>query len=102
MKTRPRQKVKELHEAHSGNILIAKPFWPEETYQRSVILILDHSPMASSGIILNKISNITVHDALPELDHNAPLFYGGPNNKKIVSYIHINPHIPDAVYLGNG
>lgn len=101
MKARFRIKVNENPEVRCGKILIAKPFWPDEIYRRSVVLLLDHGPLASSGIILNKISNLSVHDALPEMDYNDPLFYGGPNNKKTVSYIHSNALIPDAFYLGN-
>jgi len=101
MKSRLRFKLEEFSEVHTGNILIAKPFWGDETYRRSVVLVLDHSPLASSGLILNKVSNLLVHDALPELEHDAALFYGGPNNKKTVSFLHSNPNIPDAFYLGN-
>lgn len=102
MKTRPRLRIKEEAEIRTGNILLAKPFWQEEIYKRSVILLIDLRPEGSTGIILNKMSNLSVHDALPELDNNAPLYYGGPINKKTISYVHSNPRLPDSYYLGNG
>ncbi len=101
MKTRPGIKVKEHGEVRTGNILIAQPFWREEIYKRSVILLIDHGWEGSTGIILNKISNLSVQDALPELADTSPLFFGGPVNKKTISYIHNHPDLPDALYLGN-
>jgi len=101
MKTRPRIKIKEDAEVRAGNILLAKPFWKEEIYKRSVILLIDLRPEGSTGIILNKLSNLSVHDALPELEDNYPLYFGGPVNKKIVSYVHNSILLPDSFYLGN-
>lgn len=101
MKTNPRIHTSQQKEVRTGSILIAKPFWLDETYKRSVILIISHNNEGSTGIMLNKMSNLSVHDALPELEHHAPLYYGGPVNKKTISYIHNNPNIPDAYYLGN-
>ncbi|CAN5456710.1 YqgE/AlgH family protein [soil metagenome] len=101
MKTTPRIHTRIKTEIRTGSILLAKPFWAEETYKRSVIMVISHNDEGSSGIILNKMSNLSVNDALPELDHHAPLYYGGPINKKTISYIHSNPNVPDAFYLGN-
>jgi len=101
MKTNPRTRTRHETEVRTGCIIIAKPFWDDETYKRSVILVISHSDEGSTGIMLNKMSNLSVNDALPELDHHAPLYYGGPVNKKTVSYVHSNPNLPDAFYLGN-
>src|ERR1700704_5595925 len=98
MKTRSRLRIKEDAEVRAGNILLAKPFWQEEIYKRSAILLIDLRPEGSTGIILNKMSNLSVHDALPELEHSAPLFYGGPVNKKTISYVHNNPGLPESYY----
>ncbi|MEO8085916.1 MAG: YqgE/AlgH family protein [Bacteroidota bacterium] len=101
MKTTPRIHTQIKTEIRTGSILLAKPFWAEEAYKRSVILVISHSDEGSTGIILNKMSNLSVNDALPELDHHTPLYYGGPINKKTISYVHSNPNLPDAFYLGN-
>jgi len=102
MRTRSNIRIKENADVRTGSILIAKPFWQEEVYKRSVILLIDTSLEGSTGIILNKMSNLSVHDALPETGHDSPLYYGGPANKKIVSYVHSNSELPDSYYLGNG
>ena len=101
MRTRPRLRIKENAEVRAGNILIAKPFWQEEIYKRSVILLIDVCPEGSTGLILNKVSNLSVFDALPELMDKDPLFFGGPISKKTISYIHTNNNLPDSFYLGN-
>jgi putative transcriptional regulator len=101
MKTNPRLRTRQTGELRTGSILIAKPFWNDDTYKRSVILLINHNEAGSTGVMINKMSNLSVHDALPELEHHAPLYYGGPVNKKTISYIHGNANIPDAYYLGN-
>lgn len=101
MKTNPRIHTRQQTEIKTGRILIAKPFWSDETYKRAVILLINHSSEGSTGVMLNKMSNLSVNDALPELEHHAPLYFGGPINKKTISYIHGNANIPDAYYLGN-
>ena len=102
MKTNPRVRTRQDAEVKTGTVLLAKPFWNDETYKRSVVLLIHHGNDGSTGIILNKMSNLSVRDALPELDHRSTLFYGGPVNKKTISYVHTNPNIPDTFYLGNG
>jgi len=101
MRTTPRIKIKENIEVRTGSILLAKPFWQEDIYKRSVILLIDLSSEGSTGVIINKMSNLSVHDALPDINDEAPLFFGGPVNRKTVSYIHSNPHLPESFYLGN-
>jgi putative transcriptional regulator len=101
METRNNTKLKENTSLRAGSILIAKSFWNEEIYRRSVILLLEHNSWKSTGVILNKRSNLSVYDALPELGHYAPLYYGGPMDKKTIWYLHSNPQIPNSLYLGN-
>jgi putative transcriptional regulator len=101
MRPRSQRKVKERQQVKPGNILIAKPFWQEENYKRSVIFLLEHDRTGSAGIIVNKPSTLSIHDALPELNVLYPLYFGGPSEIKTVSYLHNNSSVPDAVYIGN-
>ena len=84
-----------------GSILVAQPFWQDEKYKRSVILLLNHDSIGSTGIILNKQTTLFVKEALPVITINPPLYYGGPFDTHTVSYIHNNPAIPEAVHIGN-
>ena len=94
-------KTKKQENVKVGSILIAQPFWQDERYQRSVILILDHDREGSTGIILNKQSNFCIHDALPELEIGLPLYYGGPFNVETILYVHNNQSLPESIHLGN-
>ena len=95
------RKVKEYKEIQAGSVIISKPFWQDEKYKRSVILLIEHNSSGSAGLILNKPSTLSVNDALPEIKILYPLFFGGPSEIKTVSYIHNNSKVPDAIHLGN-
>ena len=101
MRPRIQRGVRAKKEVQIGSVLIAKPFWQDENYKRSVILILEHERHGSAGLIVNKPSTLSIHDALPELNILYPLHFGGPSDIKTVSYIHSNPDVPDSIYLGN-
>ena len=87
-----------------GSIVIAQPFWREEIYKRSVILITDYSPTGARGIIINKASNVHVYEVMnnPEFKIDKRIYYGGPESVEAVSYLHNLPLIPEADYFGNG
>lgn len=87
----------------AGKILLAKSCaWKEEIYARSAIIIISHNDEGSTGVMVNKMSNLSVYDALPEINHHAPLLYGGPVNIKTISYFHMKKNILDACPLING
>jgi putative transcriptional regulator len=81
---------------------LAQPFWQNEIYIRAVILITDHDAGGSRGIIINKESTLHIKEALPEINADDPLYFGGPIAARVISYIHSIPEIPEADYLGNG
>ena|SRR5688572_14241515 len=87
-----------------GSIVIAQPFWREEIYKRSVILITDYSAAGTRGIIINKASNVHVYEVMnnPDVKINKRIYYGGPESVEVVSYLHNLPSIPEADYFGNG
>jgi putative transcriptional regulator len=101
MKPRIQRRIEVKKDIRVGSVMIAKPFWHDENYNRSVILLLEHDRNGSAGLIVNKPSTLSIHDALPELNILYPLYFGGPSEIKTVSYIHNNSKVPDAIYLGN-
>jgi putative transcriptional regulator len=94
-------KTKKEDKVQTGSVLIAQPFWQDEKYRRSVIVILEHTNEGSKGIILNKLSTLMINEALPELEAGLPLFYGGPFNPEIISFIHSYPTFPQTFSMGN-
>jgi putative transcriptional regulator len=101
MKARPDIKLKNSQHVTVGSVIIAQPFWGDEIYKRAVILITDHDANGSRGIIINKASTVHINEALPEINAQDPVYFGGPIASRMISYVHAIPTIPEADYLGN-
>jgi len=69
-------------ESLRGHLLIAGPRLVDPNFWRTVVLIVDHNDEGAFGLVLNRISETTVGDAVPELEELADpqerLFIGGP------------------------
>ncbi len=65
-----------------GRLLVATPRLDDPNFSRSVILLLEHGPEGALGVILNRPSELTVADPLPEwasvATDPAVVFMGGP------------------------
>jgi putative transcriptional regulator len=94
--------ISKLESISKGKILVAKPFWQNELYKRSVVLIFRHENQKVRGIILNKVSSISLNDVVPDFGYNAPLFFGGLNAVDGISCIHCSDDVPGSIELGNG
>lgn len=86
----------------TANILIAQGFWQDDIFNRSVILIFDHDEHGSTGIILNKSSEVEMNLILPYLNINNPLYYGGPHGDEFVGFIHDVSSLKDAILINEG
>jgi putative transcriptional regulator len=64
-----------------GRLLIASPALPD-WFRRTVILIVEHAEEGAFGLVLNRPSETTVGEAVPDLaalaGPAAPVFIGGP------------------------
>jgi putative transcriptional regulator len=92
-------KIKEPPLLKAGTIIISQEFWNDEEFQRSVVLILQHNKKGSIGIFLNKLSNLKVKDALPDLNIKDDLRYGGPSAINKVGFLHQMADLPNAVKI---
>ena len=65
-----------------GHLLVAGPALVDPNFRRSVVLVGDHGDEGALGVILNRASDSTVDEAVPELaalvDGAAPVHVGGP------------------------
>lgn len=65
-----------------GKLLVASPALRDPNFQRTVILVGEHSAEGAMGLVLNRPSTTSVSDGLPELeelrDGDAPIHVGGP------------------------
>src|SRR5437868_10855999 len=92
---------------HVGALLISEPFNPEPTFKRSVVLISQHNKKGTIGFIVNKPTQLKVHEALddfPEID--AVVYWGGAIRLDSIYYIHSieklkgSHKIADGIYWG--
>lgn len=69
-------------ESAQGQLLIAGPSLVDPNFWRTVVLIVEHSEEGAFGLVLNRPSETSVSEAVPELDEliepSDPLFIGGP------------------------
>lgn len=83
-----------------GSILISEPFLQDSYFQRSVVLLVEHTTQGSMGFILNKKTSLSVNSFFPELkDFPAiPIYLGGPVCPNRLFFIHSlgDVLIPDA------
>lgn len=88
-----------------GRLLISEPLLRDAYFQRSVVLLVEHSEAGSMGFILNKKTNLTVNSFFPELEsyEDLPIFVGGPVSANRLFFVHTlgSVIIPDAFPIAN-
>jgi putative transcriptional regulator len=85
------QKPKNV-ELTTGKLLIAEPFLNDPNFTRSVILLCEHGDEGSVGFVLNKATELTLGDLLPDL--YTPLLQvhqGGPVQLDTLHMLHRMP-----------
>ena len=69
-------------ESTRGQLLIAGPTLLDPNFFRTVVLVVEHSEDGALGLVLNRPSETTVAEAVPQLDElvdpTEELFIGGP------------------------
>ena len=64
---------------NKGKLLIAEPaILNDSSFNRSIILVTEHTSNSVVGFILNRPLNYTVNDLLPEINCHFPVYQGGP------------------------
>jgi putative transcriptional regulator len=65
----------------TGQLLLASPTLTDPNFQRTVVLVGVHSEEGAMGVVLNRPSETTVNDAVPQLEGTVeedPVYVGGP------------------------
>lgn len=91
-------------EYHKGKILIADPFLLGPVFERSVVLMADHSDVGAMGFILNQPTGFEVSQAVAELKGcTQKMYYGGPVDETLLFYVHtLGEKLPNSVEIGDG
>jgi putative transcriptional regulator len=65
-----------------GKLLLAGPTLKDPNFDRSVVLITEHTEEGAMGLVLNRPAEVIVEDVVPDLawvaDGEEPVFVGGP------------------------
>lgn len=87
-----------------GHLLIAEPsIIGDLSFNRSVILLADHSQEGSIGFILNKPLRYQLRDLLPETASTFTVYNGGPVEQDNLYFIHKVPDlIPESIEISKG
>lgn len=66
----------------TGKLLVATPVIGDGAFERSVVLLLEHSDEGAFGLVLNQPTELDVFDPLPQwyslVAHPSVVFVGGP------------------------
>lgn len=69
-------------ESVRGQLLVAGPALLDPNFWRTVVLVVEHNEEGALGLVLNRPSETSVAEAVPQLetllDSDEPLFIGGP------------------------
>lgn len=91
----------------AGQLLIAEPFLSDPNFARSVILLCEHGEEGSVGFMINKPTDLTLGDLLPDLyTPSLGVSQGGPVQLDTLHMLHRMPEtfggneISSGVYWG--
>ncbi len=95
-------------EPQKGDLLISEPFLNDPNFVRTVVLLCEHNEEGSFGFVLNKPSQITIHELIEEVeDRDDTVFVGGPVQQNTLQFIHRNNdlieggmEVSDGLYWG--
>tara|TARA_B100000795_G_scaffold228694_1_gene185462 strand:- start:46 stop:603 length:558 start_codon:yes stop_codon:yes gene_type:complete len=87
-----------------GRLLIAEPaILNDSSFNRSIILITEHTDHNTVGFILNRPLDYTLQDLLPEIESDFVIYQGGPVEQDNLYFVHKAPDlIPDSIEVDNG
>lgn len=87
-----------------GRLLIAEPALTGDiSFNRAVVLMVDHNPEGSVGFILNKALDTTLADLVPEVKTDFRLYNGGPVDQDNLYFLHKIPdRLPGSFEIADG
>lgn len=84
---------------NQGDLLIAEPnIIGDASFHRAVVLLAELSDNGVVGFIINKPLQYQLSDLLPEIEHEIPVFNGGPVEQDSLFFLHTVPElIPNSI-----
>jgi putative transcriptional regulator len=95
--------MKKISTVTNGSLLIAEPFLGDSNFERSVVLVCEHSDEGTFGLVLNQTTNLNLSDVIDDVYAEYPLFLGGPVQQNTLHYLHRRPDLIDgSIRVGEG
>jgi putative transcriptional regulator len=73
-------------EVEAGSLLVAAPSLTDSNFRRTVVYVIDHRGEGTLGVVLNRPSEVAVHDVLPNwgphVSRPQAVYVGGPVEQK--------------------
>jgi putative transcriptional regulator len=88
-----------------GRTLISEPFLRDDTFGRSVVLLIDHTTEGSMGLVMNKtlpVSLNTVIKDFGEVEEQITVYKGGPIAPDTLFFLHTLSQIPHSLTVSKG
>ncbi len=87
-----------------GRLLLSEPFMGDYYFGRAVILLAEHNPEGSFGLILNKPVSKMLNEVADDFPYlKTPLYLGGPVEPNRLFFIHtLGDQISDSVEVMKG
>ena len=91
----------------TGSLLLASSVITDSNFRKTVVLIAEHGPEGSLGLVLNRPAPLPVDEAAPDLaplvDPGAPLYLGGPVSPQIAVVLADlrRPELASKIVLGS-
>jgi putative transcriptional regulator len=98
--------VQMMAESLAGQLLLASPSLHDPNFSRTVVLIGVHNEDGAMGVVLNRPSQVTVGEAVPQLqeaiDELEPVYVGGPVQPISVVCLaeFLDPAMAELIVLG--
>lgn len=91
-------------EPRTGSLLVATPPLKDPNFERSVVLLCNHDPNGSIGLVLNQTMDASPDEVVDDLtDYDLPLFLGGPVQHNMVHILHqYSEKIDGGIEIGDG
>lgn len=77
-----------MTETLTGELLIAKPYLGDPNFERSVVLICEHSKEGAFGLVLNQTTNNVLSDFFEDIQEDFSVFLGGPVENHTLHFLH--------------
>ena len=89
-------------EPSGGCLLISEPHLPDNNFDRTVILMCKHDEEGSFGFVLNRKSNVQLHELMNEAEGiELPVYLGGPVEQNTLHFVHKDDKLTDAELIND-